>query len=81
LEYIYLDERCGPAETPTIWREHNARIFDSKEKSLSRLVTEIRDEARLWVQTGAKGLSLLPHAPRPVITSCKLYFFSPELSE
>jgi hypothetical protein len=59
LEYIYLDERCGPAETPTIWREHNARIFNSKEKSLSRLVTEIRDEARLWVQTGAKGLSLL----------------------
>jgi hypothetical protein len=34
----------------SIWRERNARIFDGKEKSSVRLVSEIQDEAILWVK-------------------------------
>jgi hypothetical protein len=73
----------------SIWKERNARIFDGHEKSISQLVTECRDEARLWVRAGAKALSLLAHAPSPVLLCYKLCFLliliyagsSPELSK
>jgi hypothetical protein len=42
-----------------IWRERNSRIFEAQEKSLPQLLAAIRDEAMLWVQAGAKHLSLL----------------------
>jgi hypothetical protein len=43
----------------SIWQEQNTRIFNAKEKQPSRIVTEIRDEAKLRVQAGAKDLSWL----------------------
>jgi hypothetical protein len=36
----------------TIWRERNARVFDGHEKSVDRLVTEIKNEAALWNRAG-----------------------------
>jgi hypothetical protein len=42
-----------------IWQERNARIFEAQEKCLPQLLAEIRDEVKLWVQAGAKHLSLL----------------------
>jgi hypothetical protein len=43
----------------TIWHERNARVFDDKEKAVSRLVSEIKDEAALWTQAGEKHLATL----------------------
>jgi predicted DNA-binding ribbon-helix-helix protein len=40
----------------TIWRERNARIFNREEKTISRLITEIKDEAGQWYRAGAKNL-------------------------
>jgi hypothetical protein len=40
----------------SLWREWNARVFNDREKNTSTLVSEIRDEACLWVRAGAKGL-------------------------
>jgi hypothetical protein len=31
----------------TVWKERNAIIFNAKEKQHARIVTEIKDEARL----------------------------------
>jgi hypothetical protein len=42
----------------TVWEEQNARIFDAKEKQHARIVTEIKDEARLWIQADAKRIYL-----------------------
>jgi hypothetical protein len=47
----------------SIWRERNARLFEAQEKNMSRLVSEIKDEASLWVMAGAKYLSLLVSSP------------------
>jgi hypothetical protein len=33
------------------------RIFLSQEKTLPRLLSEIKDEARLWSLAGAKGIT------------------------
>jgi hypothetical protein len=41
----------------TIWRERNSRVFEGKEKPMSRLVAEIQDEARTWFRAGALRLS------------------------
>jgi hypothetical protein len=43
----------------SIWWERNTRIFDVKEKETDRIVSEIRDEAKLWIRAGAKDLALL----------------------
>jgi len=43
--------------TWSIWKERNARVFNNTEKTVARLVEEIKDEARLWCQAGAKHLS------------------------
>jgi hypothetical protein len=37
----------------------NASIFEALEKNVSRLVSEIKDETRLWAAAGAKHLSPL----------------------
>ena len=34
--------------TWSIWNERNARVFNNMEKTVDRLVEEIKDEARLW---------------------------------
>jgi hypothetical protein len=43
----------------TIWCERNARISNAKEKSIPRLITDIKDEATLWHSAGAKNLGLI----------------------
>jgi formate dehydrogenase assembly factor FdhD len=45
--------------TWSIWEERNARVFNNTEKTVDRLVEEIKDEARLWCQAGAKHLAAL----------------------
>ncbi|KAG2634737.1 hypothetical protein PVAP13_2NG308600 [Panicum virgatum] len=42
-----------------IWKEHSARVFNNTEKTVARSVEEIKDEARLWCQAGAKHLAAL----------------------
>lgn len=42
-----------------IWKEQSARVFNNTEKTVARLVEEIKDEARLWCQAGAKHLAAL----------------------
>jgi hypothetical protein len=41
----------------TLWRERNSRIFEGLEKQTPRLVSKIKDEAKLWIQAGVKKLS------------------------
>jgi hypothetical protein len=41
----------------SIWRERNARVFEAQEKTIARLITEIKDEAGLWIMAGARHLS------------------------
>ena len=43
----------------SIWKERNARVFNNTEKTVDRLVEEIKDEVRLWCQAGAKHLAAL----------------------
>jgi hypothetical protein len=40
-------------------------MFDVKEKEPARIVSEIRDEAKLWIQVGVKDLALLV---RPIVS-------------
>jgi hypothetical protein len=39
-----------------IWRERNVRVFDKTE---TRLITKLKDEASLCMQSGAKNLTAL----------------------
>jgi hypothetical protein len=41
----------------SLWQERNVRIFEKVEKTMQRLVEEIKDEAKQWVSAGAKQLS------------------------
>jgi hypothetical protein len=41
------------------------KMFDVKEKEPARIVSEIRDEAKLWIQVGVKDLALLV---RPIVS-------------
>lgn len=43
----------------SIWCERNARIFNDQEKSVTRIVSEIKDEERLWGAAGAKHSAAL----------------------
>lgn len=43
----------------TIWCERNARIFNEEEKTVHRLVQEIKDTVRLWCTAGAKQMAVL----------------------
>ncbi|TVU16772.1 hypothetical protein EJB05_36927, partial [Eragrostis curvula] len=42
-----------------LWRERNVHVFEAKEKTLDRLVSEIKDETELWCAAGAKNLAEL----------------------
>jgi hypothetical protein len=35
------------------------RIFEGQEKTMHRIITEVRDEARLWSRAGAMGTKTL----------------------
>jgi hypothetical protein len=39
-----------------IWKHTNECIFDRAKPSVQNLLDKIKDEARLWVTAGAKGL-------------------------
>jgi hypothetical protein len=41
----------------SLWRERNARVFYNREKHTSALISEIKDEVRLWIRAGAKCLA------------------------
>jgi hypothetical protein len=43
----------------SVRRERNCRIFQGREKTVSHLVSEIKDEAHLWMTAGAKHLATL----------------------
>jgi hypothetical protein len=44
-----------------IWQEQNARVFRNKPSPTFVLLDKIKNEARLWVLAGAKGLgNLMP---------------------
>jgi hypothetical protein len=42
-----------------IWRERNWRFFEGKEKPAALLVSEIQDEAKLWIKAGTVQLDNL----------------------
>jgi hypothetical protein len=42
-----------------IWRERNDRVVQHREKTVAHLITEIKDEADLWMKAGAKNLIAL----------------------
>jgi len=37
-------------------KKKNDRVFQRKEKSVDKVISEIQDEARLWTRAGAKHL-------------------------
>jgi len=39
-----------------IWKQKNDRVFQLKEKSVDKVISEIQDEARLWTRDGEKHL-------------------------
>jgi nuclear pore complex protein Nup210 len=39
-----------------IWKHRDECVFDTAEPSVQSLLDKIKDEARLWVTAGAKGL-------------------------
>lgn len=39
-----------------IWKDHNARVFQRKFKSLDQLLGKIKEEARCWILAGARHL-------------------------
>jgi hypothetical protein len=41
----------------SIWRERNERVFDGRQKSVARLVLEIKEEVGAWAAAGAKHLA------------------------
>jgi hypothetical protein len=43
----------------TIWKEQNARVFNSKTAPTSVLLETIKDDVRLWIAAGAKHLSVV----------------------
>ena len=65
--------------TWSIWKERNARVFNNTEKTVARLVEEIKDEARLWCQEGAKHLAAL--VVNQVASNLFCFLFSWELSD
>ncbi|TVU42264.1 hypothetical protein EJB05_08658, partial [Eragrostis curvula] len=42
-----------------LWKERNARLFQSKERTAAMLAAKIRDEARTWVAAGANRMGSL----------------------
>ncbi|CAO1943414.1 unnamed protein product [Urochloa humidicola] len=45
--------------TWSVWSERNARIFNNQEKTVAKIVDDIKDAARLWCAAGAKHLAVL----------------------
>jgi hypothetical protein len=44
-----------------IWKHRNAAVFDNAQPSVTSLFGDIKAEARLWADTGARGVrQLLP---------------------
>ena len=50
--------------TWSIWNERNARVFNNMEKTVDRLVEEIKDEARFVVSGGCKTPSRFSCEPK-----------------
>jgi hypothetical protein len=42
-----------------IWWERNAIVFNMAEKTVTHLITELKDETGLWMQARAKNLTTL----------------------
>ena len=47
----------------SIWCERNRRIFYDAVKTTTRIVEEIKENARLWVSAGAKHLATIVDRP------------------
>jgi hypothetical protein len=45
--------------TWTIWKERKARVFNNKSALPTILLQIIKDEAKLWIVTGAKQLGFV----------------------
>jgi hypothetical protein len=43
----------------SLWKHHNACVFDCLSPAVAGIILDIRREATLWCMAGAKGLSSL----------------------
>jgi hypothetical protein len=43
-----------------LWKERNARTFDSKSSSLPEVLLCVLEEARLWFRAGYRHVGLFP---------------------
>ena len=43
----------------SLWKECNNRIFRKQELTISRFISNLRDDVRLWIFAGAKSLDYL----------------------
>ena len=48
-----------------IWKERNARIFDSKQLTVAELLLRVKDEADVWLLAGFKQIGAFPAAFAP----------------
>ncbi|GJN16537.1 hypothetical protein PR202_gb03538 [Eleusine coracana subsp. coracana] len=47
----------------TLWNHRNRRVFNSVSPSINEPVHYFKEEAKLWMMAGAKGLSLVLPLP------------------
>ena len=45
-----------------IWKERNARIFDSKQLTVAELLLRVKEEADVWLLAGFKQIGAFPAA-------------------
>jgi hypothetical protein len=59
-----------------IWQERNATVFRNKLSPSFVLLDKIKNEARLWVLAGAKGLGNLMPGALPISLFCYFLVYS-----